>query len=551
MTWRNLKCEAAKLEPSYSQYSPAGRRPIVSLGYPSTSWPTRHANRGSRFNNIVLVHSANVLRVTGVTRAFRSDPAMTRLLGSSLNDCSYCSYFCFCRRLRIRTCPGGAAAGKWTVTVVTLGKNIEHSEEHSEEHSDHLGKPLNFTSHWNRKSLSWGTLKLRRLRLPSPKWPRPQQLQQLKQLHRFRQGLSTWVERKWHKQYTQRRKVDRILVKQKSKWDVQNSLALRGVTWSRCRYLPRYLRVSFRGRNLLEVQPWKLPVSENTPLSPEGPDGPEGQVHKFLTTSRHGHVQFKASQAKEAGTARCDSGLLLSIEILTLQCLEMPSWIQVDLKLIVYIVFWVWMGLGECLGTIGGTKMEIIAERCFSTGKPWTFVCIQPLQFPDVEITWRQHWHDVDGTLTGHWRDIDRTLTCMEYAGDNSEVSCGGWKHHCKLEEKYILHAYKRKHVCSHFRKPTVASLFRIWLPAMKLASAPNCLEILQPRSALSPSNDWCTLIPLVGVDPFLPNVVCPSLQRRCLMLKRAGDCAAACEESLVGSSRGGRRLQTSVHLTD
>ena len=343
-------------------------------------------------------------------------------------------------------------------------------------------------------------------------------------------------------------KVDRILVKQKSKWDVQNSLALRGVTWSRCRYLPRYLRVSFRcGRNLLEVQPWKLPVSE-TPLSPEGP---EGQVHKFLTTSRHGHVQFKASQAKEAGTARCDSGLLLSIEILTLQCLEMPSWIQVDLKLIVYIVFWVWMGLGECLGTIGGTKMEIIAERCFSTGKPWTFVCIQPLQFPDVEITWRQHWHDVDGTLTGHWRDIDRTLTCMEYAGDNSEVSCGGWRHHSKLEEKYILHAYKRKHVCSHFRKPTVASLFRIWLPAMKLASAPNCLEILQPRSALSPSNDWCTLIPLVGVDPFLPNVVCPSLQRRCLMLKRAGDCAAACEESLVGSSRGGRRLQTSVHLTD
>ena len=153
--------------------------------------------------------------------------------------------------------------------------------------------------------------------------------------------------------------------------------------------------------------------------------------------------------------------------------------------------------------------------------------------------------------LTRRWRDIDRTLTRMEYAGDNSEVSCGGWKHHCKLEEKYILHAYKRKHVCSHFRKPTVASLFRIWLPAMKLASAPNCLEILQPRSALSPSSDWCTLIPLVGVDPFLPNVVCPSLQRRCLMLKRAGDCAAACEESLVGSSRGGRRLQTSVHLTD
>ena len=34
-------------------------------------------------------------------------------------------------------------------------------------------------------------------------------------------------------------------------------------------------------------------------------------------------------------------------------------------------------------------------------------------------------------------------------------------------------------------------------------------------------------------------------------MLKRAGDCAAACEESLVGSSRGGRRLRTSVHLTD
>ena len=157
----------------------------------------------------------------------------------------------------------------------------------------------------------------------------------------------------------------------------------------------------------------------------------------------------------------------------------------------------------------------------------------------------------IDTTLTGHWRDIDRTLTCMEYAGDNSEVSCGGWRHHSKLEEKYILHAYKRKHVCSHFRRPTVASLFRIWLPAMKLASAPNCLEILQPRSALSPSNDWCTLIPLVGVDPFLPNVVCPSLQRRCLMLKRAGDCAAACEESLVGSSRGGRRLQTSVHLTD